>query len=242
MTEDQSIELPDYTSYQLVPLLDKATEEERRTLSKILYPDELGSVGAQFSSTKLVAELCSAGGHSVSNAFRGKGVPYSEIVIDVYQKLKIEKPLPPESMHVDQRVEKSEKLIVEHLFAQIVESMTPEQKIEFEKELKKVANDHGVSYAGLSISGGALAIAGAAGFAPFLMATTTLGAITGALGITLPFAAYTTLTSTLGVIIGPVGWLGLAAYATYSFGQPNFKKTIPAVALIYAIRSRLATE
>ncbi len=223
----------DGSTIELFNLLKKADKEELQALGRVLFND---ATTQYWRPSKLIEELCSAGGHSVANLLRGEGVSYAEIVTDVYAKLAVqEHPIP--STYLEK-----EAAIVRHLFAKIVAEMTPDQRAKFEEELKKTAEGYGVSLTGIGVAGGSLAIAGAAGFAPFLMATSALSALTGALGMTLPFAAYTGLTSTLGVIIGPVGWVGLASYGIFKLGSPNFKKTIPSVVFIHTVRSRLELE
>ena len=71
------------------------------------------------------------------------------------------------------------------------------------------------------------------------MASTVVGAITHALGVTLPFAFYTSMSSTISVAIGPLGWGLLAAWGVHKIGAPNEEKTVPAVLLVAAVRQRL---
>jgi hypothetical protein len=62
-----------------------------------------------------------------------------------------------------------------------------------------------------------LGAAQASGFGIYLLATTTIGAISSTLGITLPFALYSTMSSAISLIIGPVGFLvmGVAVYKSF---------------------------
>lgn len=62
-----------------------------------------------------------------------------------------------------------------------------------------------------------LGAAQASGFGIYLLATSTIGAISSTLGITLPFALYTTMSSAISLIIGPVGFLvmGVAVYKSF---------------------------
>ncbi len=74
------------------------------------------------------------------------------------------------------------------------------------------------------------------GFGVYLLASTTLGAITGAIGITLPFAVYTAMSSAIAVIIGPVGWIGAGLFAVWQLTGANYKKLIPAILFVCALR------
>lgn len=59
-----------------------------------------------------------------------------------------------------------------------------------------------------------LGAAQASGMGVYLLASSTFGAISSLVGVTIPFAFYTTLSSVISVAIGPVGFLVLG-YATY---------------------------
>ena len=78
----------------------------------------------------------------------------------------------------------------------------------------------------------------AGGFSAYLAATTALGWLTGAAGITLPFAAYTGLTSGLAVATGPVGIIAISAWGFWAITGPEWKKLAPAIVYIIAHRSR----
>ena len=62
------------------------------------------------------------------------------------------------------------------------------------------------------------------------------------LGNNLPFAIYTGMSSVLATVTGPIGWAVLAAWAVIKLGSADFKKTIPGVIAIAAIRARLIAE
>lgn len=85
---------------------------------------------------------------------------------------------------------------------------------------------------------GTLALANASGFGIYLAATTTLGFLTHAIGIALPFAAYTGLTSSIAFLIGPVGWLGAGVWAFWTLTGAEWKKIIPAVMYIISVKYR----
>jgi len=46
----------------------------------------------------------------------------------------------------------------------------------------------------------------------------------------------------LSIVLGPIGWAGLGIFAVYSIGGEDYKKTIPCVAIIGAIRQRIKYE
>ena len=63
-----------------------------------------------------------------------------------------------------------------------------------------------------------------------------MGFLSGALGITLPFAAYATLTSTIALVIGPAGWIALGLGILHHLGKPNSKRALAAVLGVSAAR------
>ena len=73
-------------------------------------------------------------------------------------------------------------------------------------------------------------------------ATSLIGGLTSALGVTLPFAFYTTLTSTMSVLIGPLGVSLLAAWGIRKVTKPNISVSVLIVLSISAIRERLIFE
>lgn len=120
------------------------------------------------------------------------------------------------------------------------EGMTPEQRRAMEEEWRKTAQEYDKTGSMLTSSSlfAALTTAQLSGFGVYLLASTSLGAITAALGITLPFMVYTTMSSAIAVIIGPVGWIGAGVLALWTLNEPNYKRLVPAVLYICMLRSR----
>lgn len=56
--------------------------------------------------------------------------------------------------------------------------------------------------------------------------------------MTLPFAAFTGLASTIAFVIGPVGWLGVGAYATVRVTSTDWEALIPAVVYTIGVRAQ----
>ncbi len=84
----------------------------------------------------------------------------------------------------------------------------------------------------------ALGAANALGFGLYTSATTALGFVTHAVGISLPFTAYTGLSATIAVAIGPPGWLVAGLYAFWKLTSADWKALTPAI--IYLIQAREA--
>ena len=109
----------------------------------------------------------------------------------------------------------AEKDLYLKLFQQEFEKLTDEEKDNIYKELEKAGLDKSQikSLSGLS----ALGAAQLSGFGIYLLASSTLGAITSVLGITLPFAFYTGMSSVISFVIGPVGFLVMGVLVYRSF-------------------------
>ena len=118
-----------------------------------------------------------------------------------------------------------EQLILENKFNAIYNSLNEEDKKKFDQEIQKIALQRGLSTdQAKSISAiGTLAGANLAGFGLYIMASTVVGGITSAIGLTLPFAVYTGMSSVLSVITGPVGWIAGLGYLAYTFRNDNLE-------------------
>ena len=108
-----------------------------------------------------------------------------------------------------------EKELYLKLFQREFEKLTDSEKNNIYKELEKAGLDKSQikSLSGLS----ALGAAQISGFGIYLLASSTLGAITSVLGFTLPFAFYTGMSSVISFVIGPVGFLVMGVLVYRSF-------------------------
>lgn len=79
-----------------------------------------------------------------------------------------------------------------------------------------------------------LGAAQASGFGVYLLASSTIGAISSVVGITLPFTLYTTMSSAISFIIGPVGFLvmGVAVYKSFK-DVKNIEEIFDKLSLAY---------
>ncbi|MRX62598.1 hypothetical protein [Maribacter luteus] len=113
--------------------------------------------------------------------------------------------------HLKTDYEKESELFIK-LFAKKFESFSSEEKRSFllELEAKGLSKDQVASITALTTIGAAQL----SGFGVYMLATSTVGALTSALGVTLPFAFYTSMSKVISIAIGPVGF-ALAAYPIY---------------------------
>jgi len=214
---------------QLKHLLNQASTEEITALATILSASRnINGIVEQLSwnSQDLLKSLyCFAFNHQSS---------YKEIVQQVAGKLKVQ-------YRNYESTEEIEIKIAQKVMETVWEQMTPVQRQEMEAQLRATAaqfNKGGELLSSVSVFGSLMA-ARLSGFGIYLLASTTLGAVTGVLGLTLPFVVYTTMSSAIAVVIGPVGWIGAGLFAIRQVTGPNYQKLIPAVLYICALRARL---
>lgn len=162
---------------------------------------------------------------------------YDELLVQASKKVKC--------YTKEASLDETESYLVEGVFLKVLTAMKPPERHRVFSEtfqMEKVAGDAKIKvkdkkFAGPITALGALGMAQMSGFGVYLAATTTLGFLTHAVGITLPFAAYTGLTSTIAVIIGPVGWLGVGIWGAFlATTGTKWDRIIPA--LIYIIQVR----
>lgn len=210
---------------ELRQILNKASTEERSALAEILEAE-----------TPTIEDIADAFGWNAQSIFSFDQPSYSQIVEQVAEKLDIE--------HAGLATKDLEVRIAQKVLWTVWDEMTPEQRTQMETELRQVAQEFDKGGALLS-SGSIFATLTAAklsGFGVYLLASTSLGALTGAIGVTLPFAAYTTMSSAIATILGPVGWIGAGLFAIWKLSAPNYQRLIPAVFYVSALRAQQEQE
>ena len=133
------------------------------------------------------------------------GLSYTQFIEKIAAKQNIE--LPKKGSFY----EKESTLFVK-LFAKNFNDLSKEEK----EHLMKALREQGLTKEQVA-SVTALATIGAAqlsGFGIYLLASSTVGALSSVVGVTLPFALYTGMSKLISIAIGPVGFL-LAAYPIY---------------------------
>lgn len=134
-----------------------------------------------------------------------KGMDYPEFLNKIAEKNKI-KFLKTDSIY------KKESTLFVKLFSNNFNNLSETEKKNFLNELqaKGLTKDQVASITALSTIGAAQL----SGFGVYLLASSTVGALSSALGVALPFAFYTGMSKVISIAIGPVGLL-LAAYPIY---------------------------
>jgi len=127
-----------------------------------------------------------------------------------------------------------EAAIVVRVFQDIFDTLSPQQQQELLMSMKRDTDDPKLT--ALITSGGVMTAAKLSGFGVYLLASTTLGSLTGALGITLPFAVYMGMSQTIALILGPIGWAALGGGLLWALNQPNWQRLVLAVVFVTALR------
>ncbi len=204
-------------------ILHEASAEERRALAEILDTDNDTFEG--------IVDAFAWNAQSIFGYLFDDQPSYSQIVRQVAKELDIR--------DTSLSIKNLEVKISQKVLETVWEKMTPVQRKRMEAELYRTAQkfDKGGALTGSTSIFAALTAAKLSGFGVYLLASTSLGALTGAIGVTLPFAIYTTMSSTIAVILGPVGWIGAGLFAIWKLTGANYKRLIPAVVYVSMLRA-----
>lgn len=220
----RAIQSLDYRAMDVAELLRHTPSPERSNIAAIL------GISANSEPEVVFDALRKAGSHGVASFVRGGDVVYDVVVRDVAEKLGA-KNLPKMCNVAD-----LEKLAVGAALEQMLAKVTPQDRAAMLEELSR---NQTTSSTGIVTATGGLVLANLSGFGLYLAASSSLAAITGAVGLTLPFAAYTGLSSILATVTGPIGWTALAVFAVVKFGGAEYNKTVPGVIAIATSRAHL---
>ena len=175
-------------------------KEEKEVLYKMFQMKE---ANLELLESKISKLLLSVGGIFQS------GLDYPEFMSRIAKKRDIILP-------VTGTILEKEKFLFQEISKQNLENMPVAQREELQQQLLLEAQKKGLSSSEIA-SITSLAGIGAAqlsGFGVYLLASSTVGAISSLVGVTLPFAFYTGMSSAIGFVIGPIGLL-LAAIPLY---------------------------
>ncbi|WAL59103.1 hypothetical protein [Thermocoleostomius sinensis] len=134
----------------------------------------------------------------------------------------------------DLETQEIEAAVVTKLFQNMLEQLSPEQRQKLVMEMQRDSDDPRLE--SLLLGGGVMTVARMSGFGVYLLASTMLGGLTNAMGITLPFAIYMGMSQTIAFILGPVGWAALAGGILFTLNQPNWNRLTLAVVYVWMLR------
>jgi hypothetical protein len=142
-----------------------------------------------------------------------------------------------EKINFSDGVVNAERQLYLKLYQNEFEKLSDAEKLKITNDLEKAGlNKNQIS----SLSGlAAIGTAQLSGIGIYLLASSTVGAISSLLGITLPFALYTGMSSAISFVIGPVGFLVMGVMLYRSF--KNVKSWSEAQEILNASWKELGT-
>lgn len=190
-------------------LINLLSDEQRRVFLKLLNKKNSTNIDLLKELNKLISSF---------GGFFSEQKSYKQILEKICEKRRIKN-------IYSNSVYETEQLILENKFNTIYNSLNKEDKRKFDEEIQKIALQRGLSTdQAKSISAiGTLAGANIAGFGLYIMASTLVGGLTSAIGLTLPFAFYTGMSSALSIVTGPIGWIAGLGYVAYTFRNDNIE-------------------
>jgi hypothetical protein len=167
----------------------------------------------------------------------GSALSYEYLIREVCKKLKIN------GANIEP-IRALEVYLIEDLFVQAAARMNAQQRHAFLTNQIHL-DDFASVFPQTRVSGpattlAALAVAQGSGFGVYLGATTALGFLSHAVGVTLPFAIYTGMTSTIAFLIGPFGFLGAGALLGFQILGPEWPRILRGVLHLIAMKAKYA--
>ena len=192
----------------------------RTRLYKESYPNQL-----QKAWTEIAHEFQLYAGDSFANFFRGYGVPYREILMDVCDKKKV-------NYNKNSSTERIEMYLIQKLMDDVLEEMDDEQLQELVKDLQLDANVYQSKDAILM-----------ACISPtFISKILALIASTLVPRVALNIAVGVGLVSRIGGMLVPAINIVMGAWLLKDLTGAAYRVTIPGVVLIIYMRRKMQTE
>ena len=179
---------------------------------KICYPDRLDEMWNVIAN-----ELQLFGGNTLINMFRGHGVPYREILIDVCKKMKV-------NFNKDARIEFIEDSLLRKCLEDSIENMSADDL----QQLVQTMNIKTANYSKEAMIAALQVAIRTGSFTPYKIAVVVANAVCRALlGRGLAVAANAALTRYMTIFAGPIGWLLTVIWTAIDVAGPAYRVTIP---------------
>ena len=204
----------------LYPILSRAKDDELKLLATVIGQKMSSNIddGCR-SPLAITSEIQLMGGNSVANLFRGHGVAYKEIVLDVAENIGVNKYV---LSRKGNSVASMEIEIIERLFARFEEKMNEPDRENLSRKLE-------------TVSGNARHILLARTLLPHLLKEFDLQ---GAVELALIIVASRAVTAWVPV----VGWLSAGVGTLLELSSTAYSVTIPCVVMIGLIRAKIREE
>ncbi|MDZ5455659.1 YaaW family protein [Azohydromonas lata] len=233
------------TDLDLIGVLQTAEESDLTIISDYITDSGKGRISLD-SSVRAYLEVCRQsnalseninvlakeiqdfGGNTIMNFFRGKGVPYPEIVEDVASHFKVKA----------DKTESTESLETKILLAVAVKAMEKMSPTEQRDFASKISGGRVVG-AGPGVIDALQAAVVAGGYGTYMLAAAVAnGAAEQLLGRGLVLAANGALMRGIGAFAGPIGWAVTVIWALFDLASPAYRVTVPCVLQIAYLRQR----
>lgn len=216
--------------------LESATDKEIGALIDVLdiseKPAKHGLINQSYIE-KVWRELSYNGSNDIAYILRGKeGVDYPEIVRDVCQKMKVDS---INQEDTESAVANNEEKLLQKVFSGMWDNMTQQER-DILLESMQIADSKDIRLGGGAVTS-SLIVAKLGGFGTYQIAMVVANTIARALtGKGLTLAVNAGIARGLGVVIGPIGWIASGLWLLNDLCSPAFRKTVPAVVQIAALR------
>ena len=186
--------------------------------------------GTREAARSIAEYLRKMGSNDIATLFRGgEGISYSEVVVDVGEKLGAP------GISSDRSVEANEEAILWKVFEDTLDKMSDEEKRQLFRSMGIKEHDIPMGAATTFIIQQLMRQYG--GFAVYQTSLIVANMVSRALlGKGLTFAANAALTRTIGTLLGPIGWLATGIWLAVDLAGPAYRKTVPAVIHVAMLR------
>ena len=189
------------------------------------FPQSAQLEWLDLNRSKLEDEVCSTGSWTF-----GSKRTYADVVRGLADEMKV-------AHSPGERMSSVERSILFKMWTSIEKKLGPKEKQELYTALAKEAEQFGKSFGPEMATFAALGAAQLSGFGVYMLGSTLLGAINGALGLGLGFGAFAGLAGLIAVVIGPIGWLSAGGIFLGRLTAPNYKKISQIVILMATCRN-----
>ena len=238
----------------LNPLFEIATDEDLLPLVEVILENISNSLESNEEYERypdkpkkyiplLVEEIRALGGHTEINFFRREGVPYSEIVLDVSEKLDIK-------ISKNYKADDPSKVydLEWRILTKILEDAYSKMKDSEKKDFQEFLVNNGFSKFDLKNGLPLTMILSqigiqSSGFMAYQMAAIVSNGIAKTiLGHGLKFAVNSSIMKGISIFAGPIGWAISGLWTALDLAGPAYRTTIPLVCLIATIRLKYSGE
>jgi uncharacterized protein YaaW (UPF0174 family) len=219
----------------LVQIISKSKSQKNRITEKLTSTEEFKKHNPDHHKYwQLVAgEFQRFGANTIMTKFRrGKGVLYSEILVDVSTRLKV-------NFNKNSPIDAIEINLLMKILTDSIEKLS-------DMDLKVIVNELNLNTNILTKSAVIAALQTAilrGGFLPYKMAMIVSNSVAKLfLGRGLTFAANAAINKSIAIFTGPVGWVITGLWAIMDVASPAYRVTIPATIFTAYLRLKNQNE